>query len=191
MYPRTIHPIVYRLLLPILPICWMTCETLIAQQAASSDSFSEQLDEFANNLMSCEMAPGVAIVVVRGDETLFNRGYGMADAEISRKVTPDTVFYIASSTKSFTGLAAAICDERGELDLDETLDRSLADANFHKDIDPKSISADLRRPRGAPAAPRERGPALVREGVELTINSSSFCWRRNRCGAHENVPLPA
>ena len=140
MLKQVIRPIVFGLVLPVLSICWLACGDLIAKQDTSTDSFSERLDTYVSELMSLEIAPGVAIVVVRENETLFNRGYGMADAAAGRKVTPETVFYIASSTKSFTSLAAAICDERGELDLDETLDQSLADGNFHQAVNPKSIS---------------------------------------------------
>ena len=37
------------------------------------------------------------------DKPIFLRAYGMADKEASLKAETDTLFYIASSTKSFTG----------------------------------------------------------------------------------------
>ena len=111
-----------------------------AQDKLADSRFAERLDALATKLMKWEFAPGAAIVVVRGDETIFNRGYGMADDESNRPVTPDTVFYIASSTKSFTGLAAAVCNHRGELDLDETMATYLADAKYHAQVDPAKIT---------------------------------------------------
>ena len=105
--------------------------TLESQQE-SAEPFQAKIDELANNLIEWEFAPGAAIVVVSGDKTLVCTGYGLADNATGRAVTADTVFYIASSTKSFTGLAVALCDERGELDLEGSLDQYLADASFHR-----------------------------------------------------------
>ncbi len=108
-----------------------------AQQA--NKKFADRLNSYANELMALEMVPGAAMVVVQGDKTVFQAGFGMADIGAKRKVTKDTVFYIASSTKSFTGLAAAICENRRELDLDTTLDKLLPKTNFHQQLDPSNI----------------------------------------------------
>lgn len=114
------------------------CASMSAQEKTSS--FEKDLKAQIERLMKEKWAPGAAVVVVRGDETIFLKGYGMADVDEQREVDPDTIFYIASSTKSFTGLAAAILAHRGELDLDQTLDKSLNDASFHADIDPAAIT---------------------------------------------------
>lgn len=110
----------------------------VAGQDTESD-FSKDLDQLAHRAMQDNWVPGAVVVVVQGDKTLYLGGFGMADVEQQRKVTKDTAFYVASSTKSFTGLAAAICAQRGELDLQETLDKSLADVKFHDAVDPSTI----------------------------------------------------
>lgn len=61
---------------------------------------------------------GVAISVVRGDEVLLARGFGLRDVGRKLPVDADTLFYIASSTKSFLALAIEILAEEGRLDLD-------------------------------------------------------------------------
>src|SRR5687768_7178003 len=50
--------------------------------------------------------PGIAVVVIKDDTPVFIRAYGMADKEAGIKAETDTLWYIASSTKSFTALAA-------------------------------------------------------------------------------------
>lgn len=74
--------------------------------------------------------PGLALAVVRGDEVLLAEGFGYRDAEAGRPVEADTPFYIASSTKSFVGLAAALLHHRGELDLDGPLEAALPGARL-------------------------------------------------------------
>lgn len=60
---------------------------------------------------------GAAVGVVRGGRMEFT-GHGSADIAANRPVTPDTVFRIASITKTFTAIAVMQLWERGLLDLD-------------------------------------------------------------------------
>jgi CubicO group peptidase (beta-lactamase class C family) len=65
--------------------------------------------------------PSLSVAVARGDGAIYARAFGSADFAARRPATPDTPYYIASSTKSFLGLALAALDARGEIDLDWTL----------------------------------------------------------------------
>jgi CubicO group peptidase (beta-lactamase class C family) len=98
------------------------------------------LDSAVASLFTLDMAPGMAVVVVRGAEVVYLRGFGLADVEAGRRVTPETVFYIASTTKAFTGLAAAILDQRSEFDIDAPLSRYLPDALLQPPLSPDSIT---------------------------------------------------
>src|SRR5688572_1362802 len=69
--------------------------------------------------------PGMAVAVVRDGEIVFARDLGLADVEAKRAVGPSTRFYIASTTKALTALAAAVLQGRGALDLDQTLGAAL------------------------------------------------------------------
>jgi CubicO group peptidase (beta-lactamase class C family) len=55
--------------------------------------------------------PGIAVVVVKDEKPIFTRAYGMADKEAGRKADTDTLWYMGSSTKSFTALVAAMIDK--------------------------------------------------------------------------------
>jgi CubicO group peptidase (beta-lactamase class C family) len=68
--------------------------------------------------------PGAALVVVRGDRAVHVRGFGRAD-DRGRPVTPDTPFYLGSTTKSFTALAILQLVEAGRVDLDAPVQRYL------------------------------------------------------------------
>jgi len=81
----------------------------------------EQLDPLVSRIFELDLAPGMAVAVVYGDELVYERGFGFADVAADRPVTPETLFYIASTSKSFTAFAAALLHDRGELDLDGPL----------------------------------------------------------------------
>jgi CubicO group peptidase (beta-lactamase class C family) len=88
-------------------------------------------------------AVGLAVGVVRNRSLEFFYGHGVADVASSAPVTEDTVFRVASITKTFTAIAVMQLWEQGLVDLD-------APANHY-----------LRAYRLIPANTRHR-PATVR-----------------------------
>ncbi len=106
----------------------------------SSESVAADLDAFAHRVWQTGVSPGLSIAVVRGSEILYLKGFGYADRESRRPVTNDTQFYIASTTKSFTALAASLLAERGEIDLDASVNRYLPSVAWHPSLSPASIT---------------------------------------------------
>ena len=46
-------------------------------------------------------APGLAIVIVKGDQVVYRKGAGVRELSSPEAITEDTVFQIASCTKAF------------------------------------------------------------------------------------------
>jgi len=63
--------------------------------------------------------PGVAVAIVRGDKVVYLRGHGVRSVADGAPVTPDTLFPIASCTKSFTTAAMALLVEEGKMRWDD------------------------------------------------------------------------
>lgn len=68
-------------------------------------------------LMETQSLPGAAIAVIANNQLVMSTGWGYADLESCQPVTPDTVFYLKSVTKSFLGLAAASLEVQGKINL--------------------------------------------------------------------------
>ena len=98
------------------------------------------IDSSLAQLFALDFAPGMAVAVVRDTQVIYAKGFGWADVEARRPVTPETIFYIASTTKSFTGLAAALLDEQGRIDLDAPLSRYLRTARLQPPLNADSIT---------------------------------------------------
>lgn len=62
--------------------------------------------------------PGCAVGVYTAGQILFAKGYGQADLEAKRPITPGSVFNIASLSKQFTAFAIALLESEGKLSLD-------------------------------------------------------------------------
>ena len=69
--------------------------------------------------MQTFQVPGAAVALVRGDEIIFNRGFGVRNRESGEPVTPRTRFRIGSITKSMTSLMLATLVDEGVLDWDD------------------------------------------------------------------------
>ena len=65
--------------------------------------------------------PGAAVAIVKGDETLHMKGHGFRDIESRLPITEHTRFPIASMTKSFTAMGAAILVDEGLLNWDQPI----------------------------------------------------------------------
>ncbi|KAK6221273.1 penicillin-binding [Colletotrichum tabaci] len=68
---------------------------------------SPDLDAYIEGIMREWHAPGLAVAIVDGDKT-WAKGYGFAVLNNSTPVTPHTLFYTGSTTKSFTAAALSL-----------------------------------------------------------------------------------
>ena len=74
------------------------------------------IDRFIAAQMAAHRVPGLAMAITHGDQVLYVKGYGRARE--GHPVTPETQFFIASLSKSFTALAVMQLMEAGKIDLD-------------------------------------------------------------------------
>jgi CubicO group peptidase (beta-lactamase class C family) len=69
--------------------------------------------------MEAEHIPGVAIAVSKNGKIIYQKGFGVKDVESQKPVTPDTIFGVASVTKSFTALTILKLEDEGKLSIDD------------------------------------------------------------------------
>ncbi len=111
------------------------------QHAPPRGSHATVLDSFISRAFELDLTPGLAVAVVEGDRVIYSRGLGYADIEARRRVVADsTLFYIASTSKSFTAFLAATLDHRGRLDLDAPISRYLPELRFQPPLSAEEIT---------------------------------------------------
>jgi CubicO group peptidase (beta-lactamase class C family) len=82
----------------------------LAQAQPSGDP---QLDAFIQRSLVAYSVPGAAVAVVRDGRVTLLKGYGVRDAGKADKVDADTIFQLASVTKTLTGaLVGSLVDEK-------------------------------------------------------------------------------
>jgi CubicO group peptidase (beta-lactamase class C family) len=113
------HPALIALLLASLP-------TTIAAQDSTGRTLEQRVDRFVRPYVASNNFTGV-ILVRRGGRVQLNKGYGMANYELSVPNSGSSRLHIASVTKAFTAAAVLLLAERGKLKLDDPVSRHLPD----------------------------------------------------------------
>jgi CubicO group peptidase (beta-lactamase class C family) len=93
-----------------------TLKQRIPSAAAQGTLDMREVDRFVAEQMARHNLPGLALAITHGNEVVHLRAYGSAGA--GQPVTPQTQFFIASLSKSFTALAIMQLAEAGQINLD-------------------------------------------------------------------------
>jgi len=126
--------------------CAATIFILAACQSTSSPSpvptpqiIASEIDEIVETAMrDLDVIPGFALAIYTPEGT-YMRGFGVTDIETGEAVSADTAFYIASTTKAFTGLAMNVLHHRGELNLDMSIADFAPELQFAKAVTADAI----------------------------------------------------
>ena len=105
-------------------LLWLSLLALqpsLAAEPSLADTAELQawVDGFVAKQMQDNHIPGAIVSIVKDGKIILSRGYGLSDIEHHRAVDPhNTLFRIASVTKTFTATAIMQQVERGNLQLD-------------------------------------------------------------------------
>lgn len=100
------------------------------QRSALPQGYPADLDAYVAKAVRDWEVPGLAIAIVRSDSVLAARGYGVRELGRPGRVDENTVFSIASLTKSFTATAAAMLVDEGKMEWDAPARRYLPNLVF-------------------------------------------------------------
>lgn len=98
---------------------WVLITLTACHQGAESEAV-RTLDSICSALFPAD-GPGAAVLILRGDSVLFDRGYGLADLETQTPIDGNTFFNIASVSKQFTAVAILQLAEQHRLSLNDAV----------------------------------------------------------------------
>lgn len=109
----------------VVLVLLLSAATSIAQPHAGklSPKVQAELEGAISGFMAEKKVPGLSVAVVLEGEYAWSAGFGMADLENSVPATAQTVYRLASISKSLTATAAMVLWERGKLDLDSPVQK--------------------------------------------------------------------
>jgi D-alanyl-D-alanine carboxypeptidase len=132
-----------------------TCEKTMSD--ISNDTALSSSVSLFSSWIEAEMAaadvPGAAVGIVHRDQLVWSAGFGVEDREQNKEATPQTLFRIASISKTFTATAIMHLYENGHLRLDDPVEKHLPWfrlENPFPDAPPPTINHLLSHTAGLP-----------------------------------------
>jgi CubicO group peptidase (beta-lactamase class C family) len=117
---------------------------------------------------------GAAVVIVKDGEVIAQEGFGFADAEKRTAVDPaDTLFRMASVSKTFTAVAVMQLAEQGKIDLDGDIREYLPGVAFENPFDAPVTVADLLTHRSG-FEPRDLQPEDLHADFDLYVPMEDY-----------------
>jgi CubicO group peptidase (beta-lactamase class C family) len=98
---------------------------LSSETGPRGDGYPASVDGFAafcEEKIRAEGVPGMSVAVVKGEQLMWARGFGVADLATSTRATPRTGYLWFSMTKIATATAVMRLAEEGAIDLDAPAD---------------------------------------------------------------------
>ncbi|KAA3614192.1 MAG: serine hydrolase [Calditrichaeota bacterium] len=104
---------------------------LIFNVGLAQDTVLVKLNDYVKNLMEKTNTPGLAMAVVKDDETVYSKGFGKLEFDSNREVNENTLFAIGSISKSFTAACLAMLVEEEKINWDDKVQDHLSDFQLY------------------------------------------------------------
>ncbi|GKX65196.1 cyclic peptide export ABC transporter [Inconstantimicrobium mannanitabidum] len=78
-----------------------------------------KVEKFIEKNMKEGNVPGVSISIVKGDKTVYQKGFGYSDLESKKPVNSQTLFEIGSNSKAFTALGILNLEKSGQININD------------------------------------------------------------------------
>ncbi|HEY0656426.1 MAG TPA: serine hydrolase [Chryseosolibacter sp.] len=138
-------------LLPAL--VWIVCLPAFSQPASNYNDAFVLIDAWLEAHVDYQDLPSLTVAVVKDQETLWSKAYGMANTEAKVPASTTTVYSICSISKLFTSVAIMQLYEQGKLRLDDNIETILPQYKLRqqfKDSGPITIRSLLTHSSGLP-----------------------------------------
>ncbi|HKO97388.1 MAG TPA: serine hydrolase [Pyrinomonadaceae bacterium] len=111
------------LFIPPAIACQATHPELQGDNRITYEKRIERFEKQVEELRRLLKIPGMSAVVVKDQKVLWADGFGFADLDKQIPATPDTLYHVASLTKTFAATLILQLVEQGKLDLNEPMSR--------------------------------------------------------------------
>jgi CubicO group peptidase (beta-lactamase class C family) len=113
----------------IINLLWFILTPFLFAQN-ENDSRINGLDTLITRIIEEWNVPGCAVTIVKKNEIIYKKGVGYIDLKTKMKVDENTIFPIASCTKSFTAALIGILADEGKIDINKPANHYLPILRF-------------------------------------------------------------
>jgi CubicO group peptidase (beta-lactamase class C family) len=103
-------------------------------------TIARAVDSLAARAVAEGLAPALGVAITMDGRTIYMKSHGMADAAAGLPAGDRTLWYVASTSKSFTGMAVALLAQQGALRLDAPITRLLSHVSWNPAVHAESLT---------------------------------------------------
>jgi CubicO group peptidase (beta-lactamase class C family) len=97
--------------------------SMAAPASSQRPSVIDSINRYVTAQIREQRIPGASVAVLRGDQVLLKRGYGLANVELEVPASDSTIYQSGSMGKQFTAAAVLMLAEQGRLSLNDRITR--------------------------------------------------------------------
>ncbi|WP_027963880.1 serine hydrolase domain-containing protein [Halalkalibacillus halophilus] len=104
------------------------------------EKWIESFEEFIKPRLETYQVPGLGMGLMKNREVIYQKEFGYKNAEKDVEVTSDTIFGLASITKSFVAMAILQLQEQGKLKVEDPVVNYLSNFRMPKGEDASKVT---------------------------------------------------
>jgi CubicO group peptidase (beta-lactamase class C family) len=107
--------------------------TIFTYGTISAQITESEVDVLVERTLKTFAVPGIAVGIIKDGKLVLAKGYGVTNIKTGKKVDANTLFGIASNSKSFTTAAIAMLVDEGKINWDDKVTKYLPDFKMYND----------------------------------------------------------
>jgi CubicO group peptidase (beta-lactamase class C family) len=165
-------PTIFRTLLALIILIAPTISGAQKVFGQNAEPSSAQIDQYIREQMAQKNIVGMSVAIVRDKDVTYLQGFGTASIKKQTLVTPQTIFDLASCSKSFTAMATLLLWNDGKIDLDQTLQHYIPEFQLADEVVSGEITVRqlLNQTSGLPGNLSE--PLAYQKDIDANHNDS-------------------
>lgn len=121
-------------------LTFISCQTNYGQSNQLPSFLTDSLEAYILKGMKDWQIPGLAVAVVKDNQTILTKGYGVTSLENPQAVDENTLFIIGSNTKAFTATILALLEAEGKMTLDDRVKKWLPEFDLKNKLAANEIT---------------------------------------------------
>jgi CubicO group peptidase (beta-lactamase class C family) len=117
----------------LMSLAQLDAASVLAQGArAGAAEIARAVDSMAAAGVSAGLTPAIGVAVTMDGRTIYAKSHGFADVTAGVRADDRTLWYVASTSKSYTGFGVALLANEGVIRFDAPITTLLPNARWHE-----------------------------------------------------------
>lgn len=127
-------------LLFLIPAVLLAAPLTAQAPRPAPEDIARAVDSLAARVVSAGVSPAFGVAVVMDGRPIFQKSFGLADVTLGISADDRTLWYLASTSKSYTGFGISLLVHQGVLDLATPIAVLLPDVQWPDSVDPTRLT---------------------------------------------------